>query len=435
MIRYTNHKLLAASLVVALSACAAPKTVAAPSAPPPNGTWTMYQRTPDHNAVLPAAGVRPWKFDAGARINGGLAVVGNTLFLDTFAHELIALDLRTGKERWRAKADATLMSTPVIAGGLVYVGSGDSGRLSGRTTASTYASTYSSGNAASSNPVWGKPEGDAMLAYDAGTGEKRWTYRTVGEDMPSPAIVGDTLVFANGDLHTYGLDVRTGQQRWTHSVDGLATMASATVASGLVFLSVCNEAPYRCQTLGVDARSGNVAWHAPYGNSDSSPAVGDDRVFVSGIVNAPPASLHAGYAVVAALDAKSGRRLWSYRTPQPGPYTEIGSSERAVAGTYADGVYYQAIPTHDELIAFDGKTGTIRWRFTSAAPIKMSPVIVHGRLYVGDTGGILSVLDVRTGRLLSRRLFKKVFTVSPPVVVGDMMIVANDASVYSLPIK
>ena len=433
MFRYIDQKrILLIALVLTLASCAAPTLPAATVAN--SGSWIMYQRSPDHNAVLAAPSVRAWRFDAGARINGGLAVVGNTLLLDTFANELIALDVRSGKVQWRSKADNVLMSTQVVANGLVYVGSGMSGRLAGEAGPSTYAST-NLGPAGEVNPIWGRPEGDDFIAYDLTTGEKRWSYRTVGQDMPSPAIVGDTLVFANGDLHTYGLNARTGALQWTHAVDGLATMASATVGPDLVYLSVCNIAPYRCQTLAVNAQSGKVAWSAPYGNSDSSPTYGGQRVYVSGVVNAPASLINGGYAIIAALDAKTGRLAWKYQTPQPGPYTEVGSSERAIAGTYANGLYYQAIPTHDALIAFDGESGRVRWQFTSIAPIKMSPVVANGRLYAGDMAGILYELDSASGALKSRRLFKKSFTVSPPVVLGRMVIVANDSVVYSIPIK
>ncbi len=66
-----------------------------------------------------------WSFDTKAKINGGLAIVGNTLFLDTFGKEVIALDARTGKLIWRTGGLRNIiMSTPVVAEGLVFVGSG-----------------------------------------------------------------------------------------------------------------------------------------------------------------------------------------------------------------------------------------------------------------------------------------------------------------------
>ncbi|MBV8490758.1 MAG: PQQ-binding-like beta-propeller repeat protein [Candidatus Eremiobacteraeota bacterium] len=370
-----------------------------------------------------------WNLDAGSRINGGLAIIGDTLIFDTFNMEVVAVRARTGEQIWRSRAHNVLMSTPVVADDMVYVGSGHNGRL---VPPADNRFTYTPNDPG--NPIWGHPAGDAVIAYDLATGKERWTYKTVGEDMPSPALVDGVLIFANGDLHAYGLAGASGKQLWKHQLDGLATMASATVAQGRVFLSACNDAPYRCHTIAVEPRSGSMLWSSPNGNSDSSPTFADGRVFVSGIENVDGPYSQGGRTVVAALDARSGKVLWRYRTPGTGPYTEVGSNERAIAGTYAQGTYYQAVPSQDLLLAFDGASGRIRWTFKSLGPIKMSPVIDSGRLYVGDGAGVLYVLDSRTGTLFTSRTFKRGFTVSPPLLVGDTMFVANDSFVYAIPI-
>ncbi|HET9392029.1 MAG TPA: PQQ-binding-like beta-propeller repeat protein [Candidatus Rubrimentiphilum sp.] len=425
---FVNARAVLLSLAGLLAGCSASLAASSPS-----GSWPMYQKVPSHNAVLPPIrGLSAWKFEAGAKINGGLAVAGNTLFLDTFGNELIALDVRSGRVLWRARADNILMSTPVVADGLVYVGSGDNTRLQGQTGASTFNPPP---RGLHLSPVWGKPAGDSLLAYDVSTGEKRWQYKTVGEDMPSAAYVNDVLVFANGDLHSYGINAASGAVKWLHALPGLATMASATAAGDRVFLSDCVEEPYHCETIAVDAATGSVAWRAPFGNSDSSPTYGDGQVFVSGIEDASTGALREGRAVVAAIDARTGRKAWVYMTKQAGPYTQVGSAERAIAGTYAGGVYYQAIPTHDELVAFDGKTGRLLWTMTSIAPIKMSPVVSDGRVYVGDTAGLFYEIDARSGRIRTSRLFKQPFTTSPPIVIGNFVLVAGDSTVYALPIR
>ena len=65
----------------------------------------------------------------------------------------------------------------------------------------------------------------------------------------------------------------------------------------------------------------------------------------------------------------------------------------------------------------------------------MSPIINRGRLYVGDIAGILYVIDASNGALLTSRLFAEPFTTSPPVVIGNVVIVANDTHVYAIPIR
>lgn len=391
----------------------------------------MYQLRADHNAVVNRRGLlRRWRFDAGARINGGLAVAGNTLFLNTFGKQLIALDIRTGQPKWRASADNILMSTPIVSRGLVFVGSGDNSRLSGAAGSSTYAPP----RGGLGSPIWGRPEGDAILAFDVLNGTKRWQFQTVGEDMASPVYVENKLFFANGDLHAYSIDATTGRQLWMHGLEGLATMSSAAYAAGLVFISICNDQPYQCETLAIRPNTHAIVWKSPFGNSDSSPTYGQGRVFVSGIVESDRRALHRGRAVIAALDAITGTARWTFRTDSAGPYTEVGSSERAIAGTYSQGTYYQAIPTHDLLIAFDGGSGKVEWRFHSIAPIKMSPIILGNRLFVGDTAGILYAINSKSGKLLASAVFKQPFTTSPPILVGRNLIIANDSIVYSIQI-
>jgi outer membrane protein assembly factor BamB len=389
----------------------------------------MYQKFPNHNALVKFSGtLRPWKFDARARINGGLSLSGNSLFLDTFDKQLIALDVRNGHVLWKQNTDNTLMSTPVISSGLVYVGSGDNSRLSGPTGSSTYAPP----RGGLGSPIWGRPEGDAVLAFTAENGSQRWRFQTVGEDMPSPAFANNKLIFINGDLHAYELDASSGRLLWMHSVHGLATMASATLAKGLVYDSFCYDVPFTCATIAIDPKAQKIVWQSPYGNSDSSPTYGDRLVFVSGIIESRIRAVHSGYALVAALNWRTGVSEWIFRTPTIGSYTEVGSSERAITGTFYRNIYYQAIPTHDLLVAFDARTGLVRWRFHSTAPIKMSPVVSGDKLFVGDTAGVLYVIDIRNGKLRASALFKQPFTTSPPVIVGRNLIIANDTTVYCL---
>ncbi len=390
----------------------------------------MYQAVPSHNAIVDHPGLSlRWTWKGTAQINGGLAVVDNHVFVDDFAERVVSLDLLTGKVEWVSSASNILMSTPVVANGLVIVGSGHNGRLHGDPEQSPYA--YS--GQGTQSRTWGRPEGDQELAFDASTGEKRWSFDTVGEDMPSPALIGDILVFVNGDLHAYALNARTGELQWQQQTDGVGTMASANVSGDRALLSFCNDGPYHCHTVAVDAESGRVEWESPLGNSDSAPTVGGGLVFVSGLDNANSTALH-GRGVVAALDLATGRLRWIYRSPALGPFTQVGSNERAIAGTYANNVYFQAIPTSNQFIAFDANSGKVKWELRSVAPIKMSCIVRNGVVYVGDTAGVLYALDARTGFELSLRTFPKPFSTAPPIAIGESLIVVDGTDIIAFPI-
>lgn len=368
-------------------------------------TWPAYQLRPDHNAVLDRSGfAASWSFDAHARLNGGLAVDGDTLYFDTFAPSVVALYLESGALRWETPVDNIVMSTPILSSDMVYVGTGSNHHMS---------------------PTrWGRPQGDRVIALDKSDGRQRWTYRTVGEDMPSPVFANGSLVFANGDAHAYALDASSGTLHWRRQLEGVSTMASATAQAGVAFLSTCTLQLEPGATSAVDVRNGSVRWRAPYGNCDSSPTVAGTRVFVSGIRLEPAGSVIGYRALVTALDARSGKVKWTYRSPDTGISTTFVSSERAVAGTYAGGIYYQAIPTHDRLMAFDAVSGRALWSFKTVAPAKMSPVVKDGYLYLGDTAGCLYTLDAKRGTLANVQTFDAPFSTSPPIIVGDTMIVA-----------
>ncbi len=394
----------------------------------PSDSWAMFQRTPDHNAVVPLDGFSThWKLDVGQQVNGGFAVAGTTLFVDTFANELLAINAKNGKVLWRTHTNDVLMSTPVLANGIVYVGSGTNARIPNP--------KLSTDPEHSGNLVWGRPGGDRLIAFDARTGAQRWAFPTVGEDMPSPAIDGGTIFFANGDFHAYGLDAASGNLRWKDALVGPATMASSTLAGGVGYVSACDYTwPYHCRTYALDPESGKQLWSAPFGNSDCSPAYGAGSIFVSNVENDASnwSSRKEGRTIVTALDAHTGAVRWTYRSPRTGPYTEVGSSERAIAGTYAAGMYFQAMPTSDELIAFDARSGAVRWRFTSIAPIKMSPVTAGGRVFVGDTAGMFYTLNAATGSVLREQPFNEPFSVSPPVLLGNTILIADGHTIYAI---
>jgi outer membrane protein assembly factor BamB len=380
------------------------------------GAWPTYQLGADHNAVIPSVqSIMPWTYDTHARINGGLAVVSDTVYIATFAPSVVALSLNDGSVRWEAAMDNVVMSTPIIEHGHVVVGTGTNHHLS---------------------PMqWGRKQGDHVVSLDTSDGRVRWQLPTVGEDMPSPVYAGKELIFANGDAHVYAVRADDGRLLWRSALSGISTMASATTNGTLAFISTCDLQRSPGVTTAVEIKTGAIRWTARYGNCDSAPTLGAGNIFVSGI-QLERTSYGYGYrAVVAALDPFTGVVRWQYRSSDIGYSSMVVSSERAVAGTYANRLYLQAIPTHDRLIAFDAATGRKRWTFQTLAPAKMSPVVRDGFVYIGDTSGCLYTLQLETGRLLHMRTFNQPFSTSPPVIVGNTFIVAIGSEIHAMPIR
>ena len=70
---------------------------------------------------------------------------------------------------------------------------------------------------------------------------------------------------------------------------------------------------------------------------------------------------HAG--AVAALDARTGRRAWTFRYPSAAVMTPAGNAlPRDLApAVYADGRLYVAPADYDRLLCLDLETGRLLW--------------------------------------------------------------------------
>jgi eukaryotic-like serine/threonine-protein kinase len=77
-------------------------------------------------AVDAATGQEKWKYqtDSGAWVNASAAVVDGSVYFGTSDPAFfVALDARTGKERFKSDAHVPVFSSPAVAGGLAYFGS------------------------------------------------------------------------------------------------------------------------------------------------------------------------------------------------------------------------------------------------------------------------------------------------------------------------
>ncbi len=385
----------------------------------------MYQYYPSHNAVFASAEpAYNWRFSAGAQINGGLSVVGDRLYFETFAPELIALDRSSGRLIWRARLPNIAMTTPIVADGLVVVGTGKDNVLvdDGRRL------------------VWGVHGGDEIAAFDASSGRERWSFKTAGENMPSPALVHivdrDAIVFANGDDHVRALDVSTGRLLWSIPVDGVSTMASAAAQDGVVYVLAGPSARMHRpdHVYAIRPADGRIVWSAPYGNADDSPVVGDGRVFVEDAQMVSGGTRDDAVNDVYALDLASGRLVWAHNSGT-GYFTTVGTDEEAIAGLVDRGTLLQSLPAARRFAAYDDAQGRVLWAISTEAAVKMSAVALDGLVYVGDTAGVLYTIDEGNGRIIAQRRFPQPFTCSSPVIVGATLYVANDESIYALPVS
>ncbi|MFB6281615.1 MAG: PQQ-binding-like beta-propeller repeat protein [Haloferacaceae archaeon] len=129
--------------------------------------------------------------------------------------------------------------------------------------------------------------GGAVVAFDAGSGDRLWGPRPLGTDVSTPAVVGDRgYVAAGTDGPVAGrvvaLDLATGETRWR---DEVAHPAVAPAAGGdtLVVAGAVREDGERAGgwVRAYDRHAGDVLWRRRLGSEPGGLALVGDRILVT----------------------------------------------------------------------------------------------------------------------------------------------------------
>jgi outer membrane protein assembly factor BamB len=167
-------------------------------------------------------------------------------------------------------------------------------------------------------------EGYFIYALNATTGQQIWrqTFRW-GDDYPEDVIVDNGIIyFGHSRLSSsvgsdqyeneyFAVNTTDGSNVWKVAVNGWVNGPSALI-SGLICFST-KDAVYA-----LNAASGSIAWSTPCEQGYFfSPTFGNSRDIVYAVGHqeyAQPSDAHKGYPKVYALNALTGKVLWSYIT-------------------------------------------------------------------------------------------------------------------------
>ena len=204
-----------------------------------------------------------------------------------------------------------------------------------------------------------------------------------------PSVGYGRIFFGDGAGRVVALAASTGERAWTfESHRGIAAgTALGAFAHGTVYEAFLNRLPSHAKqpvdgaVIALAAGTGRVRWRAHVGASETSPLLVGRRLFVGGWDGR-----------VYALDAVTGRRLWTFATGGSIKGGLAASGSAVFAGSYDGHVY-----------ALDAASGRLLWR-ASAQPrlfghgrFYSTPAVAYGRVYIGCTDGAVYSFDERTG--------------------------------------
>jgi outer membrane protein assembly factor BamB len=250
-------------------------------------------------------GREAWRTPVGSAVMGGPAVARGSVFVGTTAGLVVALEARTGQERWRFEADGAVATSPAVVGDLVLAASQN--LTSGRATVYGIAadrgpeegpewqltppqvpSAFPTSVSANEELAFVGTSDGQIRSLDIGTGRERWATpaRELFVPRQIPAASPRGLVIADR-VHLFLLDASTGAERWTYRLadlqelpgGGVTTLATSSPA-------IAGEAAVIGDARGVasaiDLSTGRLVWRADLGPGPiGAVAVGEDRIYLS----------------------------------------------------------------------------------------------------------------------------------------------------------
>ena len=380
-------------------------------------SFRKYALNDSNNAVDVSAATRNWRahwtFTAGeplqqASIADGIVYVSGDggdrrKKLD---NRIDAVDASTGRLLWSRRLDNMSMTTPVVGGGLVFVGTG---------TQQFQGANLALENSLKATGVVRGTGPSAIYALNARTGQVVWHDRTRGEDMPSFVLQGSTLYVANGQGEVYAIQAKSGAVRWSLPIGSYVSMASLTMGPrGTLYVSGAH--PYCVDAIDTKTRRMRYETLLPHifgGSDDSSPAYHNGRLYLEGTGG----TWQHPESVLFTLNARTGAILHRTRLGTGALPADIEVSAPVTVG---DRVFIGSPITHKEY-AISGTSGHILWEFRADGPVSESAAVTRHDLYVGDGNGFLYALNPRTGVELGSLFVSGVFAADFPIVVGQTL--------------
>jgi eukaryotic-like serine/threonine-protein kinase len=297
-------------------------------------------------------------------------VANGNVYIGSGNDRLYAFDAQTGTLQWVGSTGGSIASSPAIIDGSVYVGSDDDQIYAFNAQTGAFQWAAATGYAINSSPViynylvYVGSLDNKLYAFDRQKGTPVWTPPTTDSSIASSPAISNNMVFVGSDDGSvYAFDAQTGQQLWA-SPTGLTVESSPAIANGLVYIG-----SYTGNLYAFDALSGQRQWTAFIGQAiGSSPAVAEGIVYVGD-----------DDGKLYAFNARTGAEKWAAST---GGYMDSSPF-------VANGVVFVG-SSDGRLYAFDAQTGTHLWTSPSThAPITSSPAVANGMVYIASTNGKL----------------------------------------------
>ena len=303
--------------------------------------------------------------------------------------EIVAADLKTGKINWKfdmmeevgAFPHNMSNSSPAIYGDLLFV-------------------STSNGQDESHVNV-PSPKAPSTIAVNKKTGKLVWEQNQVGDKIlhgqwssPAVAKIGDVVqvIIGQGDGKTRSYEAETGKLLWEFDLNPKESVWPKT----------------RNEVIATPIVIGNVVYQANGQDPEHGEGVG-----------------HL-YAIDATKrgDITQTGRLWHYDK---------------IRRSISTGAYYNGLLFYADFSGFlhclDAKTGAAYWTHDMLAAVWGSPMVIDGKVYLGDEDGDVVVLEASKMKKLIAESSLGSSVYATPVPANGAIFIANRNQLWALEVK
>ncbi len=317
---------------------------------------------------------------------------------------------------------------PAFADKLVYVAGHDGtltaladegGRIVTRIDAKA---KLSGGVGAAENIVVVASNKGEVLAFDP-AGRSVWKSSVSGEVLAPPNVMSSSVIVRTADGRIFALNRADGKRKWVFQRPPpsltLRSNASVLVSGNTIYAGYPGG-----KVVAIEAESGKPTWEAtvslPRGATELErvadvsgvPVLDDSRVC---------ASVYQGRT--GCVETLNGNILWT---------REISSAD----GVAIDAKYLYVADVDGNVHALDKTTGASVWKQEKLVNRNPgTPLVVKGKVLVGDANGLIHALSLENGELIGRATTDGSRIVSL-LAYGDRAVAQTDkGSVYLLNVK
>lgn len=254
---------------------------------------------------------------------------------------------------------------------------------------------------------------------------------------PTPAIESDRVYLSFGSPGIACLDTKTGKVIWERR-DFVCNHWRGAGSSPLIFndLVILNFDGSDFQYIAaMDKKTGETRWKTdraidfqdlengkPAADGDWRKAFSTCRVATH---TGEPLIISLGSKALYAYEPSTGQEVWRFedRGSHSGSSTPVIGEEFIYATSGFGNEHLRAIKPGGAGVLPESQ---VAWTVAKNVPQKPSPLLVDGRLYMVDDGGIANCIDAKTGRQIWSGRLKGNYSASPVYAAGKVYFFNED---------